>query len=658
MDDSVDDSVADNVIENVTEATVDPQTLPQYLLRQVQKYGPGKVGLRQKEYGIWREFTWQDTYEEVKAFALGMVALGLQRGDHVATVGDNDRHYLWAYLGLLATGGVQVGLFTDAAAKEMAYIIDHSDAAFVLAKDQEQCDKVLAIRQEIPKVRNVIYWDERGLWDLDDPWLISYEEVQALGRELAAQEPERFEQEIGRGTAGDLAVVCYTSGTTGLPKGAMLTHENLLCSTKAYDQVDPRYDTDNHVSLLPLGWIAEHVLGVAPHVTTGIIMNFPEEPETVREDVREIAPEGILYNSRLWDSLVGSVQVRIQEASWINRKLYELFLPVGYRVADRKFAKERVGAGLRLAYAAGDWLVFKPIRDKLGLTRIRSAYTAGAALSPDAMRFFHALGVNLKQIYGSTEVTGGATIHYDGDIKFASVGKPVPGVEVQISEEGEILIAGPTVFQGYYKNPEKTEEALWVDEDGRRWFCTGDAGYIDDDGHLIYLDRLDDMITLASGERFSPQFIEGRLKFSPYIKDVMAIGGEEWEFVTALVIIDFDNVGNWAERNRIAYTTFVDLSQKPEVYELVGDAVATVNENLPPAARVRRFVLMHKEFDADEAEMTRSRKLRRGVLYDRYGNIIEAMYGDAERVRVEAPVSYQDGTEGVIETDLRLMTAA
>lgn len=625
-----------------------------YLVRRVRECPPDTIGLRQKEFGIWREFSWQETYEQVQALALGLLSLGMQRGDHVATVGDNDRQYLWGYLGLLAVGGVQVGLFTDANASEMAYIIDDSDARFVFARDQEQCDKVLSIRDQIPKVKKVVYWDERGLWDVDDPWLISFAEVQALGRELGQREPHRFEAEVARGEKEDLAVLCYTSGTTGRPKGAMLTHDNLIQSAEAYQKVDPRYDTDNHVSLLPLGWIAEHVLGVAPHVLYGVVINFPEEPETVRENVREIAPENILYNSRLWDALVGSVQVRIKETSWINRRLYDLFLPVGYRVADRRFSQERSGLPLRLAYLLGDLLVFAPIRDQLGLTNIRSAYTAGAALSPDAMRFFHALGVNLKQIYGSTEVSGGATIHYDGDIKFASVGKPPPGIKIRISDEGEIQIAGPTVFQGYYKSPQKTQQALYVDEAGERWFRTGDAGYIDEDGHLIYLDRLDDMITLANRQRFSPQFIEGRLKFSPYIQDVMAVGGETRDYVSAMVIIDFPNVCNWAERHGISYTTFVDLSQKPQVYELISEAVDSVNENLPPAARVRRFVLMHKVFDADEAEMTRSRKLRRGVLYDRYDNIIEAMYSDTSTVRVRAPVRYQDGSEGVIETDLRL----
>lgn len=631
-----------------------PQTLPQHFLERVQQYGAGKVALRQKEFGIWREFSWQDSYAQVRAFGLGLLGLGLERGQQVATIGDNDRQYLWGYLGLLAVGGVQVGLFTDAAPEEAAYIIEHSDARFVLAQDQEQVDKMLEIRARIPKVERVIFWDERGLWHYDDPWLLSYEQVAEAGRGLAQQEPQRFEAEVAKGQADDLAILCYTSGTTGLPKGAMISHENLVSSIEMASQVDPRYDTDNHVSLLPMGWIAEHALGVAPHCVYGIVLNFPEEPETVRENVREIAPEGILYNSRLWDAVVGTVQVRIAESSWINRRLYELFLPVGYQMADKALVGEAASPGLRLAYRLGDWWVFRPLRDQLGFTNLRAAYTGGAALSPDAVRFFHALGINLKQVYGSTEVTGGATLHRDNDIKFASVGQPVPGVSVRIGEQDEIQISGPIVFPGYYKNPEATAEALVEDESGR-WFRTGDAGFIDEDGHVIYLDRVKDMITLANGERYSPQFIEGRLKFSPYILDVMAVGGPTREFVTALVIVDFANVSNWAEKQGIAYTTFTDLSQKPQVAALVRQAVEEVNASLPPSGRVRRFVLMHKEFDADEAEMTRSRKLRRGVLYERYGEIIEAMYAGAEQIHVQGVVRYQDGSEGVIATDLKII---
>jgi long-chain acyl-CoA synthetase len=631
------------------------ETLPQYFLERVEQYAAGKVALRQKEFGIWQEFTWQDSYAQVRDLALGLLALGVERGDRVATVGDNDRFYLWAYLGLLAIGGVQVGLYTDAGADEMAYVIDHSDAVVVFAKDQEQCDKLLEIRDRLPKVRRVIYWEERGLWEYDDPWLISFAAVQAEGRALASDAAARLAEEVKRGRGDDLAVICYTSGTTGLPKGAMLTHANLVTATAAFNAVDRRRDSDNHVSLLPLGWIAEHVLGVAPHVMYGIIMNFPEAPETVRANVREIAPEGILYNSRLWDNLVGMVQVRINEASWWNRQLYQHFLPIGYRMADRRLNNTAPELGLRLAYAAGDLLIFGPLRDQLGLSRVRSAYTAGAALSPDAMRFFHALGINLKQIYGSTEVAGGATVHRDGDVRFASVGKPAPGIEVKIGEDGEILIAGPNVFQGYYKDQAATAKALYLDDAGMRWFRTGDAGYIDADGHVIYLDRVKDMVVLASGDSFSPQFIEGRLKFSPYIRDVMAVGDQQHDIVTALVIIDFENVGAWAEKKGIGYTTFLDLSQKPEVYSLVQQAVEEVNRNLPPRGQVRRFVLMHKEFDADEAEMTRSRKLRRGFLAQRYQAIIDAMHRGDERVRVQAPVRYQDGREGFIETELRIM---
>jgi long-chain acyl-CoA synthetase len=632
-----------------------PQTLPQYFLKQVQVHGANKVALRQKEFGIWREFTWQDSYEHVKLFALGLLSLGVQRGDKICTIGDNDRQYLWGYLGLLAVGATQVGVYTDAIAKELAYIASHSDSTFAMAKDQEQCDKMLEIRAEVPGIKKVIYWEDKGLWSYDDPWLISYEEVLDLGRVVAEKEQDRFETEAWLGQGEDTAVLCYTSGTTGLPKAAMLSHNNLINSTRLFNDIDPRYDSDNHVSILPLGWIGEHALGIAPHVYSGIVMNFPEEPETVRENIREIAPEGLLYNSRLWENLVGMVQVSINETTWFNRKLYETFLPIGYQVADKRLRNEPVGAGLNLAYKLGNLTVFGPLRDKLGLSRIRAAYTAGSALSPDAMRFFHALGINLKQVYGSTELTGGATLHRDGDIKFASVGKPIPESAAKIGEDGEILLTGPTLFQGYYKNPEATESSLWVDEDGRSWFRTGDAGYIDDDGHIIYLDRVKEMLTLANGEKFSPQFIEGRLKFSPYIRDVMAVGTER-DFVTALIVMDFGNVGNWAERRGLGYTTFIDLSQKPEVYDLIQQAVADVNENLPPNGRVRRFVLMHKEFDADEEEMTRSRKLKRSVLYSKYDDIITAMYNGDERVEVRATVQYQDGSTSVVETAVKIAT--
>ena len=631
-----------------------PQTLPQYFMQRVHQYDEKKVAVRQKELGIWREYSWQESYENVRDFGLGLIALGIQRGDKVCTVGDNDRQYLWGYLALQAVGAIQVGMYTDAIASEMAYIASHSDSTFAMAKDQEQCDKMLEIRDDAPNIKRVIYWDDKGLWDYDDPWLISFADVQTMGRELATSEPYRFDTELKLGEKEDTAVLCYTSGTTGLPKGVMLSHHNLLENTRMFIEVDPRSDADNHVSILPLGWIGEHALGIAPHVYTGVILNFPEEPETARQNIREIAPEGILYNSRLWESLVGMVQVQIIESTWLNRKLYDTFLPIGYKMADKELHGENAGLGLKLAYKMGDTAVFAPLRNQLGLSHIRTAYTSGSSLSPDVIRFFHAIGVNLKQVYGSTEATGGLTIHRDGDIKFASVGKPIPGSDIKIGENSEMLMAGPSIFQGYYKNDEATAKSISVDENGRRWFHTGDAGYIDEDGHIIYLDRVKEMITLANGEKFSPQFIEGRLKFSPYIRDVMAVGSEDREFVTALIVMDYGNVGNWAERGGLGYTTFIDLSQKDEVYDLVKTAVSDVNESLPENGRVRRFVLMHKEFDADEAEMTRSRKLKRGVLYSKYADIIEGMYDGSQLVQTRATVTYQDGSEGVVETAVKV----
>ncbi|MCP4416701.1 MAG: long-chain fatty acid--CoA ligase [Chloroflexi bacterium] len=633
-----------------------PQTMPQYFLEKANKYGADKVAIRQKEFGIWREFSWLDSYEQVKNFALGMIVLGLQRGDHICTIGDNDREYLWGYIGVQAVGAATVGMYTDAIPNEMEYIINHSDSTFALAQDQEQCDKFLEIKDQLPNIKKIVYWDDQGLWNYEEDWLISFEEVQALGRELAQKESERFETEVALGDGEDIAALYYTSGTTGLPKGVMLTHNNLMKAAHVYFEADPRYDTDNHVSFAPMGWIAEPALGIAPHLYTGVIMNFPEEPETVRQNIREIAPETIFYNSRLWDDLVSGIQVRINDATWLNRKLYKTFLPIGYRMADKTINKEPVGAGLRLLNWLGNGLVFAPLRNQLGLSRVRSAFTAGAVLSPDAIRFIRALGINLKQVYGSTETVATGTIHPAGDIKFASVGKPAPQTEVRVSDVGELQISGPTVMKGYYKNPDATAKDIMVDENGRRWFCSGDAGYIDEDGHVIFQDRVKNMLKLANGEVFSPQFIEGRLKFSPYIRDVMAIGGETREHVTALIIMNFENVGHWAEKRGLGYTTFVDLSQKKDVYDLVKTAVVEVNKTLPEGARIKRFVLLHKEFDADEAEMTRSRKLRRGVLVDKYGEIMAALYDGRNAVRVRASVTYQDGSEGFVETDLQVMS--
>lgn len=632
-----------------------PETIPQYFLDAVQRYGDRKVAIRQKRFGIWQESTWRESYEQVRDLALGLVELGLKRGDRVAIIGDNDREYLWADLAVLSAGGVAVGIWTDATPNEIEYFITHTDAAIVMAKDQEQCDKLLEVRKRLSFVKRVIYWDDKGMWSYAEPCLKDYKEVQAIGRRIAERDPGRFERMVAQGKEDEVAVFIHTSGTTGRPKAVPLTHKYLIFVKRQIYSIDPRYATDNHVSFLSFAWTPEHLFGVTAHVTDHVTMNFPESPETLQQDIREIAPQELMYNNRLWENLVRTVQMRINDSTWWNRTLYRLFLPVGYAVADRIFEKKPIEPWLRLGYALGNVLLFAPLRDQLGLSRLRTAFTGGAALSPDVVRFFRALGINLKQIYAITE-TGALAMHRDDNINFYSVGELVPGTEVQISSEGEILSTSPVLFPGYHKDEAATRKAIYIDPQGRRWFRTGDAGRLDENGHLFYFDRLDDMMELAGGHKYSPQYIEGHLKFNPAIRDVMAVGGEDHEYVAAIITIDFENVGRWAEKHRVPYTTYADLSQKPEVYDLLRQQVERVNQALPPPARVKRFISLPKEFDADEGEMTRTRKLRRRFLQERYRNLIEAIYNGADAVTVSAPVQYRDGRIGVVETRVRIVT--
>lgn len=629
-------------------------TLPKSLHAALDKFGASNTAMRKKDRGIWRSYTWEQSYEQIRLLCLGLIDAGLQRGDKVCIIGDNDPQYFWAQLAIQAAGGVAVGIFTDSSPTEIEYIILHSDATIVFAKDQEQCDKLLEIRGQIPAVKKVIYWDEKGLWGYPEEWLTSFDDIQAQGKKLAEKEPDLYRQSVESGSGEDLAIFCYTSGTTGQPKGAMITHANLIAGCDLTTAVDPRSRTDEYLSFLPPAWITENILGLTMHLRAGMRVNFPEAPETVQQNLREITPHVQLFSARLWESLVAMVQVKMTEATLINRVLYRIFMPVGYKVAAMRYEQHKpINPVWRMLYALGDVLLFHPLRDKLGMTRIRSAYSSGAAQSPDVIRFFRAIGVNIKQLYGSTEAQT-HTLHVGDDVRFETVGIPLPGMQIQIADNGEVLVAGPSVFKGYYKNSDATQEAFYVDKDEIHWFRTGDAGLLTEQNHLIYLDRLKEMIALAGGEQYSPQFIEGQLKFSPYIRDVMTIGGADKPFVTALINIDYDNVGRWAERHGLVYTTFVDLSQRPEVYALIRQDVERVNHNLPESARLRRFVLMHKEFDPDEAELTRTRKLRRRTLMEHYRDIIDAMYSDQHQVHVRASVRYRDGREGVVETTVHV----
>lgn len=629
---------------------IDPtlDTLPKNLLAMVRTYGP-QVAMRKKRYGIWQEYTWQESYQHVHDFALGLMALGVQRGDKISIIGDNDPEYFWAEMAAHAAGMTTIGVFTDASAKELEYVLHNSDSVLVVAQDQEQVDKMLELRERLPQIVRVVYWDAKGLYSYREDWLMSFQEVEAMGREYAQKHPNAFETSIQQGKGTDYAIFSYTSGTTGLPKAAMITHLNLLYAASRQVPANQRLRPgDEYVSFSPMSWIAEQGFGLTSHLVNGMTINFPEKAETVRNDIREIAPHQFLFPSRLWESIVSEVQARMTDAGFINRFLYRTFLPVGYKIADLRDQRQQPNLWWQFLYFIGNLVLFAPLRDKLGLRRLRFAYTSGALLSPDALRFFRALNVELLQLYGSTEGQT-HTNHFLGDVRLGTVGQPPPGVRVKVTEEGEIAVKSQSVFAGYYKAPEKTAEVV---RDG--WYYTGDAGFIDENNHLIYLDRVSDMIQLASGDKFSPQYIEGRMKFSPYIQDVMAVGSFDMPFVSALVTINFDNVARWAEKRGIAFTTQIDLSQKPQVYDLIAKEIERVNAALPPKSRIRRFVILHKSFDADEAELTRTRKLRRRYLEQRYGEVLSGVYGGANEVEIESEIVYQDGRKATTRTKIHI----
>jgi long-chain acyl-CoA synthetase len=620
-------------------------TFPKLLVRNARTM-PDKVAMREKEFGIWQSFTWAEVRDHVRDFSLGLVALGLRPGESVAIIGDNRPEWVWSEIAAQAAGAAAVGLYQDSNLVEVAYVIDHCDATVVVAEDQEQVDKILDMMEKLPKVRHVVYTDPRGLRKYRHDKLIAFEEVEAKGRALGAERPGLWEESVGRGKAEDLAIISYTSGTTGFPKGAMLSFRNLLAMAMNLHRVDPKLPDDEFVSFLPLAWIGEQMMSLSTALAVGFTVNFPEEPETVTENIREIGPHVMFAPPRVWENLASSVQVKIMDTSRFKRFMFDLCMPVGRKVADLRFQKKPVPPALRVAYRLAHWGLFRALRDRLGFTRIRSASTGGAALGPDVFGFFHAMGVRLKQIYGQTEISGISCIHRDDDIQAHTVGVPIPETEVRISEQGEILSRSPAVFHGYYKNDEATRSTL---ADG--WLRSGDAGYLAEDGQLVVIDRLKDVMKLSDGTRFSPQFIENRLKFSPYVKEAVVVGHDR-PYLTAMLCIDMGVVGKWAEKNRISYTTYTDLSAKPAVYDLLQKEVDQVNGTLPAAARIHKFVLLYKELDADDEELTRTRKVRRTFVEERYREVIAALYGDVPQIAIDTTIKFQDGKTTRIRTTL------
>ena len=628
-------------------------SLPSLLERNARRFGHTRVALREKEYGIWQAVTWQQYFEHVRDFSLGLVSMGLKPGDALGIIGNNRPEWIYAELAAQGAGAVPFGIFQDSILSEVAYIIDHSEAAMLVAEDQEQVDKILDLRDKLPRVQKIIYTDPKGLWGYEEDILIDYYEVEKRGREIHEKDPERFGKNLSAVKETDLATICYTSGTTGNPKGTLLTHGNILSMVAALDQVDPKTPDDQFLSFIPLPWIVEQTMSVFSSLYSAYTVSFPEEPETAMSDLYEIAPSVIVASPRMWEGISREVMVKHLDASFLKRIVYDLCLPIGYRWADFKFDKEKPSLGWKILYWLAYLAMFRALRDRLGFSKVRSAMTGGAALGPDVFRFFHALGVNLKQIYGQTEVAGYSTIHRDGDINFDSVGIPLSAAEIAIFEPdgegvGQVISRGPGLFKGYLKNETASKETII---DG--WLHSGDAGYFTPDGHLVIIDRIKDLMLLRNGARFSPMFIENKLKFCPYIVETVVLGHEQ-DYVTTMICIDYKHVGKWAEDQRISYTTYSDLASNAEVYDLIEREVVRVNRTLPDKARIQKFLLLYKELDADDEELTRTKKIRRAFINEKYSKEIAALYGDVEEIPIEAVIRYQDGKTATLRTNLRI----
>ncbi len=620
-------------------------TFPKILAYNAANW-PDEVALREKEFGIWNEFTWADYNQSVKLFALGMHALGITRGDAVGIIGDNRPEWVYGEISAHALGGMIFGIYQDSLNEEVAYLINYAGAKIIIAEDEEQVDKVLEITEECPCVKHIIYCDPRGMRKYEDPRLLGHEELMKLGRELDEGNPGLYMELVNQGTGDEVAILCPTSGTTSNPKLAMLQAGPMLRHCMAYLREDPKLPSDNYVSVLPLPWIMEQVYAVAQALISRITVNFVEEPETMMSDLREIGPTFVLLAPRVWESIAADVKSRMMDATLFKQKMYQIGMKLAWKASISGQGKQS-----RLAY----WMLFRALKDRLGFTNLRSAATGGAALGPDTFKFFLAMGVPLRQLYGQTELAGAYTIHKADDVDFDSVGVPFHNAEIRIVNPdengvGEIQARTEGMFLGYFKNEQATAESI---RDG--WMSTGDAGYIKKENqHLVVIDRISDIATTSTGARFSPQFIENKLKFSPFVAEAV-IQGDERPFLAAIICIRYDIVAKWAEQRDIAFTNYTNLSAQRKIYELVQKEVEMVNATLPEAHRIRKFLLLYKQLDADDGELTRTRKVRRGVIKEKYAEIIDAMYGGRDQVHIDTVISFQDGSKSRIQTDLKVV---
>ncbi|WP_407525915.1 long-chain fatty acid--CoA ligase [Vibrio parahaemolyticus] len=614
------------------------------VLQHNAKHWPEQVAMREKEFGIWREFTWQDYENRVKWMALSLQDLGIGEQDVIGLLGDNRPEWVWGELAAHAIKGYSLGIYQDSMHEEVAYLINYAKAKVVIAEDEEQCDKLLELGDEIPSVEYIIYCDPRGMRKYVDPRLIDVEQVYKKGQLIDKADPDKYLNMVAATKGSDLSILCTTSGTTSKPKLAQLHSGSFLDHCAAYLRADPRSPGDNYVSVLPLPWIMEQVYVVGQALISRQIVNFVEEQETMMSDLREIGPNFVLLAPRVWENIVADVSARMMDSTPFKQKMYKLGM---------KLANQALDQGKRSKLA--EWILLRALRDRLGFSNLSSAATGGAAMGPDTFRYLQAIGVPLKQLYGQTEMCGAYTVHQADDVDYDSVGVAFDNAEVKVINPdsngvGEIIAKSTGMFTGYLNNQAAYDEDV---QDG--WMHTGDAGYFKDSGHLVVIDRLKDMSETSHGDRYSPQFIENKLKFSPFIAEAVVVGKSR-PWLSAIICIRYAIVAKWAEQKGIAFTNYTNLSAQPEVYKAIREEVLKVNESLPDAQKISKFILLYKELDADDGELTRTRKVRRGVVAEKYGDIIETIYSAAPNVDVDTVITYQDGTKTRIQTSLVIET--
>jgi long-chain acyl-CoA synthetase len=607
---------------------------------------------REKEHGIWKTYDWRTVADQVQRLAAGLADLGFVRGDRLIVVGDNRPRLYWAMCAGQSLGGVPVPVYQDSVTGELAYVVEHAGARYAIAENQEQVDKLLEIQKTVPSLETIVYVDPRGLRHYEG--LLSYDEVQARGARRLAATPDLVSRQVALGRGDDDAIMLYTSGTTGRPKGAVLSHDNLIWAAKAGAEFDGLKAGDELLSYLPMAWVGDHLFSYAQGYVCGLVVNCPESAATVMTDLREIGPTYYFAPPRVLENLITQVTIRMEDAASPKRLAFQYFMRLARRVGPALIDGRPVGIADRLLYRLGDLLVYGPLKNSLGMSRVRVAYTAGEAVGPEIFNFFRALGVNMKQLYGQTEASVFVTIHPNGEVFSETVGKPVSKVELKIADSGEVLYRSPGVFKEYFKNPQATNDTKTADG----WVHTGDAGYLDERGHLRIIDRAKDVGKLNDGTLFAPKFIENKLKFFPHINEAVAFGHGR-DFVAAFVNIDMIAVGDWAERRNIAYSSYQELAAHPAVGDLIADEIAQVNADLGAdprmaGAQIRRFIILHKALDADDGELTRTNKVRRGFIGERYRALVDALYSNAREAFIKVDVTFEDGRKGTIEGNMAI----